>query len=162
MEAAVEPSIFDRDLIWLDAPAPSSKEDLFKDIAARLSRNGRINSESEFIAALHHREDLGSTYMGNGVAIPHAKSDAVLAPTVTVYRFIEPMRYESGGEIGGVSRVFVLAMPDGADREHLRTLASVAQMLADDDLLDDFDEAISSEQAEAVLRGHSASRIAQS
>lgn len=147
-------STFHHDLIWLDSPAPPSKDELFRDLATRLLKSGRIISEELFIDALMAREEIGSTFMGNGIAIPHAKTDAVITPTVAVYRFMKPMVYQSGGEQGVVSRVFALAMPDGSDGEHLRTLAAVARMLTRDDLLGSFDAASSPKEVEAALREH--------
>lgn len=122
------------ELVTLDAPAPASKDELFTRMVAQLRAVGRVSDEAAFREALEEREAIGSTYMGDAIAIPHGKSATVGHPSVCVWRLATPLPYESHGESGPVTRVFMLAMPDSAGDEHLRTLAAVARLLAHDDV----------------------------
>jgi mannitol/fructose-specific phosphotransferase system IIA component (Ntr-type) len=78
---------------------------------AKLLKNaGCIEDESEFVKALYEREKQGSTYMGNGIAIPHGKSDTVKRAAAAFCR-CAPFLYESNNDTGEVGIVFVLAVP---------------------------------------------------
>ncbi|WP_244971426.1 PTS sugar transporter subunit IIA [Paramicrobacterium chengjingii] len=145
------PSVISVDLISLDHSPPASKEELFAQMVRQLAEAGRIDDQAEAVTALQAREAMGSTYMGNGIAIPHAKSPTFATPSVSAWRFKEPMRYRSFNEEGDVSRVFMLTMPDGADREHLKVLAEIARMLSHDEVLADFDAAHSGATVATLL-----------
>lgn len=139
------------DLVKIDAPTPASKAQLFEGMVGQLITAGRACDHEAALAALDKREAEGSTFMGNGIAIPHAKSSAFIRASVSAWRLQEPMHYRSHGEEGAVYRVFMLTMPEGAEREHLRALASVAQMLSHDAVLERFDRAVSEEQIVGLL-----------
>lgn len=106
------------------------KDSLFAHLTSMLGKTGRITSEEEFLSSLYEREDMGSTYMGNYIAIPHGKSSAVSSATVAFARSVDGFTYESGGEEGPVKIIFMLAIPgDTEASEYLRVLASLARLL---------------------------------
>ncbi len=145
--SAIEP-----DLVALDVPAPASRAELFLGMSRQLLRTGRISDIDAFLAALEERELLGSTYMGNDLALPHGRSHVVDRPSIVLWQLAAPMTYESAGESGPVTRVVMLAVPDGGDQDHLRALALLARMLMNDEALAALDAASSPEQVvEAVV-----------
>ena len=108
----------------------NDKDTLFVHMTSMLKKSGRITSEQEFLSSLYEREDMGSTYMGNDIAIPHGKSSSVLTATVAFARSDEGFSYKSADEEGAVKIIFMLAIPaDTEASEYLRVLASLARLL---------------------------------
>jgi PTS system nitrogen regulatory IIA component len=90
--------------------------------------------EAAIVAALLKREDLGSTGMGNGVAIPHARLEAVKKPFGLFARLDQPIDFNA---IDGrpVDLVFILLLPTTGEGEQLGALALVARKLRALDVL---------------------------
>jgi PTS system nitrogen regulatory IIA component len=86
-------------------------------------------------AALLKREQLGSTGMGNGFAIPHACVPGVQAPFGMLARLKEPIGFEAVDE-KPVDLVFLLLVPEPAQSQQLNVLASVARRLRDRKVLE--------------------------
>jgi PTS system nitrogen regulatory IIA component len=86
-------------------------------------------------AELFKREQLGSTGMGDGVAIPHARFPTVHKPYGLMARLKKPIDFEA---IDGlpVDLVFLLLLPSGASGEPLNALACVARKLREPEVLD--------------------------
>lgn len=140
------------ELVALDAPAPADRDALFRQMAHRLLDTGRIGDLAAFVEALEHRESLGSTYMGNGLALPHGKSATVTQPSVVFWRLAEPMTYVSADESGPVTRAVMLAVPEGGEQEHVRALATLARMLMDDESIAGLDAATEPQDVVDVVR----------
>jgi len=112
------------------------KDELFSHMAQMLLQAGRITDKDAFLNSLYEREDTGSTYMGNGIALPHGKSDAVKEPTIAFCRCQTPFEYESDGEKGEVDLIFMLAIPkDTEAKEYLRVLANLSRLLVHDEFV---------------------------
>ena len=67
-----------RDTVLLDVEPFTDKETMFETLAAKFEAAGIVTDAKQYIKALEQRETLGSTYMGNMIALPHGKCDAVL------------------------------------------------------------------------------------
>jgi nitrogen PTS system EIIA component len=80
------------------------------------------------VSALMAREDVGSTGIGNGIAIPHAKLAGLEAPVVGMAGLRNPVRFEAPDGMP-VDLLFVVLMPDAADREPLPLLARIVKVL---------------------------------
>lgn len=119
------------DLIRMNLRA-STKDEVIRELAEVLDRAGKLNSLEEYIAAVYEREALGSTGVGLGVAIPHGKSAAVREPAVAFGKSAEGVDFQS---VDGTPAhlVFMIAVPDSADNEHLRILATLSRMLIHED-----------------------------
>ncbi|MFT6915116.1 MAG: PTS system nitrogen regulatory IIA component [Motiliproteus sp.] len=85
-----------------------------------------LDSEQIF-AGLIGRERLGSTGIGEGIAIPHCRLESCTKPTGTLLRLKEPVDFDA---IDGqaVDLLFVLLVPLEATEAHLQTLAALAEM----------------------------------
>jgi PTS system nitrogen regulatory IIA component len=83
------------------------------------------------LRALMTREEVGSTGLGQGIAIPHARVDGIDQPITLFVRLKAPIEYDAPhGKL--VSQLFVILVPaQGSCDEHLELLASVAEMLSD-------------------------------
>jgi len=105
----------------------ADKKALLRDLASRAARSLDI-AESVIFDALAKREELGSTGVGNGVAIPHARLPEVRAPFGILTRLKQPMDFNA---VDGqpVDLVFLLLLPKGDESACLTALASVARKL---------------------------------
>ncbi len=118
----------------------SSKKRLLELISKELARNSESLSAREIFESLCARERLGSTGLGNGVAIPHGRvkgSDTVQASFI---RLKKPLAFDAiDGE--PVDLLFALAVPEQCNEDHLKLLAQVAQIFSDPDLLESLRQA---------------------
>lgn len=112
--------------------APRSRRQLFREMAELLAPG--LGIEPERIAdALLEREKLGTTAIGEGIAIPHAKLRELERLVGGFARLAEPVDFEALDE-RPVDLVFVLLAPENASAEHLRALARLARLLRDPEL----------------------------
>ncbi|HHX8495085.1 TPA: PTS fructose transporter subunit IIABC [Vibrio diabolicus] len=141
--------LINEDLIKLDLEA-SSKEDVFKELVAVLHAQGRISNQTQFLSDIKAREELGNTGFEDGVAIPHAKSAAVIEPAVVIG--VSKSGIEYGAEDGLPSKLFfMIASPDGGDNHHIEVLAELSSKLIEDGFIDAFLGAANSQDALALL-----------
>lgn len=114
--------------VRLDA---SDKETAIREMAALLARTGKVADVDELVATALRREAQGTTGLGEEIAIPHAKTDAVTAPVVGFARSAEGVEW--GSMDGTKARlVFMIAVPEAAaGDEHLRILALLSRKLMD-------------------------------
>ncbi|WP_315911339.1 PTS fructose transporter subunit IIABC [Vibrio parahaemolyticus] len=141
--------LINEDLIKLDLKA-SSKEDVFKELVAVLHDQGRISDQTQFLADIKAREELGNTGFEDGVAIPHAKSAAVIEPAVVIG--VSKSGIEYGAEDGLPSKLFfMIASPDGGDNHHIEVLAELSSKLIEDGFIDAFLGAANNQDALALL-----------
>jgi nitrogen PTS system EIIA component len=100
---------------------------LLRELSQRAA--ARLKLDADRIArAIFDREQLGSTGMGGGIALPHARIEEVNAAFGMLVRLRRPIDFES---VDGkpVDLVFLLLLPTKADGEQLNALASVARKL---------------------------------
>lgn len=126
------------DFVIREAIVPSltstSKADVIREIVGSLKSTGAIKpaDEESVIAAILKREELGSTGIGNGVAVPHTKHPAVerLSAAVAISR--SGVDFASlDGE--GVFILFLLVSPPDRPGDHLRGLENISRHLRSQD-----------------------------
>jgi PTS system fructose-specific IIC component len=113
------------------ALAAGDKEAAIREMAELLGRSGRVSDVDELVATALRREEQGTTGLGEEIAIPHAKTDAVSAPVVGFARSAEGVEW---GSLDGTKArlVFMIAVPEAAaGDEHLRILALLSRKLMD-------------------------------
>ncbi|WP_300272022.1 PTS IIA-like nitrogen regulatory protein PtsN [Halomonas sp.] len=112
-----------------DVPGGSKKR-VLEFFSTFIAQNTPSLDSQEVFARLIARERLGSTGIGNGVAIPHARSPHCKGPVAAFLRLAEPVDFDAiDGE--PVDLVFVLLVPEEADAAHLALLAEVAGIMND-------------------------------
>ncbi|MEX3610746.1 fructose-specific PTS transporter subunit EIIC [Rothia sp. LK2588] len=117
-------------LIVLDQPVDSEGRDSVIDSLARVAGvHGRFTDSDQVVIAAFAREDQGTTAVGHGVAIPHARCAAVKKPTLVFARLAEPGVEWSAPDAQPVRLVFLVAVPESAGDEHLRILSKLARSL---------------------------------
>lgn len=111
--------------------AAEDKEAAIREMAELLAATGKVTDVGALTAAALAREELGTTGLGEEIAIPHAKTDAVSAPVVAFAR--SGAGIEWGALDGTRARlIFMIAVPEAAaGDEHLRILALLARKLLD-------------------------------
>lgn len=115
----------------------SSQKQLFLEMAQTLELSGALKdtgqSPSDIVNAALERERLGSTGVGTGVAIPHARL-AGLTRVKGVFATLEtPLEYDSVDD-RPVDIVAMLVAPEDAGSEHLRALANISRRLRREDV----------------------------
>ncbi len=118
--------ILNRDAI-MSVFGSTSKKQVFENISSQLSRLTALSTH-ELYEALMHREKLGSTSIGNGIAIPHAKFKNIKGLVGLFARLEKPVAFDAIDETP-VDLVFVLLAPEGAGADHLKGLAQIARVL---------------------------------
>ncbi len=106
----------------------TTKADVIDELTNKLDRAGRLRDKEEFKNAIWKRENEFSTGIGEGIAIPHAKTSAVKTPALAFGRSKSGIDYDSLD--GNSSHIFfMIAASEGAHNEHLDTLSRLSSML---------------------------------
>lgn len=150
------------ELITPQAVLPSLKVNSKKQVLQELSTHAGLLSglsPREIFDALLQRERLGSTGVGNGVAIPHGKLPKAPAIFGIFARLERPIDFEA---IDGlpVDLIFLLIAPESAGADHLKALARIARMFRDTSLMTKLRAARDPFALYAVLTQEPASRAA--
>lgn len=127
--------IVSKTFIYLDADH-DSREDLLKSIGHDLKEDSRIKDVETFYKDILDREEEVSTYMGDGVAIPHCKTDNIVDSTVVLVRNEQTIDWNDEDE--PTDLVFLLSIKNtnqSDDQSHLKVLSRLAQNLMDDDFM---------------------------
>jgi PTS system nitrogen regulatory IIA component len=112
--------------INLDA---SSKKRVFEQVGLLFENNQGI-ARSTVYDALFAREKLGSTGLGQGIAIPHGRIKGLKTPIGAFVRLANPVQFDApDGQ--PVNLAFVLLVPEAANEQHLQLLSELAQMFSD-------------------------------
>ncbi|MCY6382777.1 PTS IIA-like nitrogen regulatory protein PtsN [Hoeflea prorocentri] len=125
------------DLIVQDAILPAlkvnSKKQLLQELSAKAAQVTGL-SEREIFDVILQRERLGSTGVGNGIAIPHGKLTTIRDIVGVFARLPEPVDFEALDD-QPVDLVFLLLAPEGAGADHLKALSRIARVLRDGELV---------------------------
>ena len=120
-------------------------EELSKLAEIKLGINSRILVEN-----LTKREKLGSTAVGNGIAIPHANVINIDKPYIFVSTLVNGLDFNSTDDMY-VDIIFLLIAPDDQGSEHLQALALISRLLRNKELTTKLRGCKSSESALAVI-----------
>ena len=117
--------------IKLDA-APKSKQETLDAAVALMVKSGKITDEEAYRAQVYAREEESTTGIGEGIAIPHGKCDAVAKPGLAAMVIPEGVDFDSlDGE--PVTLLFLIAAPNTKDNVHLDVLSKLSMMLMDEE-----------------------------
>ncbi|MGF6906581.1 PTS sugar transporter subunit IIA [Fusobacterium sp. PH5-44] len=120
------------DLIDLNLVA-SNKSEVLNALSVLISKSPNIGENREAVhKALVEREKLGSTGIGKGVAIPHAKSDTVKGLTIAFGKSEHKIDFKSLDN-EGVNIFFVFASPNKDSQIYLKVLARISRLIREED-----------------------------
>ena len=123
------------DLIEVSAVMPAVKANSKKQLLQLLAEKAAAVTglpEREVFDTILQRERLGSTGVGNGIAIPHGKLAGVSRIIGVFARLETPIDFEALDD-QPVDLVFLLLAPEGAGADHLKALSRIARVLRDPD-----------------------------
>lgn len=141
--------LLDVQSIALDG-APKSKSEALDQIVALMVRGGKINDEEGYRRQIYAREEESTTGIGEGIAIPHGKCDAVKRPGLAAMVIKDGVEFDSlDGE--PVTLMFLIAAPDTKDNVHLDVLSKLSMMLMDEEFTSSLRNAKTAEEFLSVI-----------
>ena len=108
----------------------NSKQEVIDKLIDLMQNNGNINNKEEYRNVVMKREEEGTTGIGEGIAIPHGKSDAVSKPGLSA--MVVPDGVEFNSLDGQPAKLlFLIAAPNSKDNIHLEVLSRLSALLMD-------------------------------
>ena len=126
-------SLITTELVILDADQGTESSAVIRALAAAIAEQGRANSADGLAAAAIAREEKTPTGVPGGIAIPHARTEAVTEPSLAMARLNPPVDF--GAKDGPADLVFMIAAPEGAGKDHLKLLSTLARSLVKKDFV---------------------------
>ena len=127
----------------------SSKKNVLGELSKLAEKDIKIDSRI-LLEALTKREKLGSTAVGNGIAIPHANCPDIDKPKVFVALLSNSLDFNANDD-QPVDIIFLLLAPDNSGSEHLQALALVSRLLRNKELTSKLRGCKNTESAFAVI-----------
>jgi fructose PTS system EIIA component len=126
--------LINKNLILVNIDAEDKNQAINKLIALIKSEN-KITSEEKFLSCVLERESEFSTGVGNGIAIPHGKSETVKEAIVAFAKLNKRIDWDSI-DSEGVDLIFLLGVPEkNTENLHLKILAQLSRKLMDEDFV---------------------------
>ena len=130
-----------------------SKNGVIDELVSVLDQSGKLQDRDEFKKAILNREAQSTTGIGEGIAIPHAKTSAVKAPAIAFGKSEAGVDYESlDGEPAHL--FFMIAATEGANQTHLEALSRLSSMLMDVDVRKALLNAGTEEEVLEIINAH--------
>ncbi|SFB11182.1 PTS system D-fructose-specific IIA component (F1P-forming), Frc family (TC 4.A.2.1.4)/PTS system D-fructose-specific IIB component (F1P-forming), Frc family (TC 4.A.2.1.4)/PTS system D-fructose-specific IIC component (F1P-forming), Frc family (TC 4.A.2.1.4) [Lentibacillus halodurans] len=139
-----------KDIMVMDMQA-QNKSASIDEMVQTLEANSVINDADTFKEAILKREEQTSTGLGDGIAMPHAKTDAVNEPAVLFAKSENGLDFEA---LDGQPTYlfFMIAVPDGANDTHLQALAELSRILIDQVFVTQLKQASTPEEVQALFQ----------
>ncbi|HOD38914.1 MAG: Heat-responsive suppressor HrsA [bacterium ADurb.Bin243] len=102
----------------------ADKHDAISKLIGIMDPGEAISDKADYMASVFEREELGTTGLGDSVAMPHGKSGAVKKMSVALAKLSQPMDFESIDN-SPVSYIFLIASPLNADTLYIKVMASI-------------------------------------
>ncbi|EGQ0359084.1 PTS sugar transporter subunit IIA [Staphylococcus pseudintermedius] len=138
-----------KETIAMDLSA-TTKDGVIDELAQQLNQAGKLNQLDDYIAAIHKREQQSSTGIGEGIAIPHAKVEAVKTPAIAFGKSKAGVDYDSL-DMQPAHLFFMIAAPATGAQTHLDALAKLSSVLMDENVRQALLEADSPEAVLAII-----------
>ena len=128
----------------------TDKMDAINQMVDLMAKEGNVTDKEKYKAAVIAREQESTTGIGDGIAIPHAKTDAVKAPGLAAMTLPNGVDYEApDGEPSNI--IFLIAAPNTKENVHLEVLSRLSMLLMDDDFTDSLRNAKTVEEFRAIV-----------
>ncbi len=119
---------------------PGSKNEALDQMVDLMARSGKINDLEAYRRQVYLREEESTTGIGDGIAIPHGKCDAVTRPGLAAMVVREGVEFDAlDGE--PVNLIFLIAAPNTEDNVHLDVLSKLSVLLMDEKFVEDLKNA---------------------
>lgn len=141
--------LLDKRSICLDG-APSNKNEALDQMVALMVKSGKINDEEGYRRQVYAREEESTTGIGEGIAIPHGKCDAVNKPGLAAMVVKNGVDFDSlDGE--PVNLIFLIAAPNTEDNIHLDVLSKLSVLLMDEEFTENLRNAANVDEFLAII-----------
>jgi PTS system nitrogen regulatory IIA component len=111
----------------------NSKKRLLELISVTLGKKNKALSSREIFESLCAREHLGSTALGNGVAIPHGRISNTKGVEALFIQLVKPLPFDAD-DGKPVDLIFALTVPQDCTEDHSKLLSSIAERFSDPEL----------------------------
>lgn len=128
----------------------SDKDDAIAKLIKLMETQGNVVDVDAYTEAVHARESFGSTALGEGIAIPHAKTAAVSAPGLAAMTLPEGVDYDAPDGLP-TTLMFLVAAPDTKADVHLEVLSRLSMLLMDPEFCDSLRATKTPEEFLAVI-----------
>ena len=151
--------LLSKESIDLNGSASSKKEAIEKMVDLMVKR-GNISDKETYLKGVFAREEESTTGIGEGIAIPHCKSDAVKAPGLAAMVLKDGVDYDA---LDGapVDLIFLIAAPNSEDNVHLEVLSRLSMLLMDPSFSESLKNAKTPEEFLTIIDNAEAAREAE-
>ncbi|OCH21510.1 PTS 2-O-a-mannosyl-D-glycerate transporter subunit IIABC [Aliivibrio sp. 1S128] len=135
----------------------NSREEAIYALADQLEQQGKLHNKDEYLEAVFAREAEGPTALGEGLAVPHGKTDAVKEAAFAVATLTRDLKWKGvdEDEDEDVNLIFLIAIPNAeAGSTHMHLLTELTTTLVDDDVREAVLNATTAEEIFALFDGH--------
>ena len=138
----------------------NGKNEALDAMVALMAKSGKINDVEKYRKGVYAREEEGTTGIGEGIAIPHCKSDAVSRPGLAAMVIKDGVDFDAldGGK---VDLIFLIAAPNTEDNVHLDVLSKLSVLLMDENFTHGLRNAKTVEEFLSVIDQAEAERDAE-
>ncbi|TQO19312.1 PTS system D-fructose-specific IIA component (F1P-forming) (Frc family) /PTS system D-fructose-specific IIB component (F1P-forming) (Frc family) /PTS system D-fructose-specific IIC component (F1P-forming) (Frc family) [Rhodoglobus vestalii] len=137
------------DLVLLDADLGTDRAGVIRAMTKLVADQGRATNAESLFDDAWAREQLTDTGVPGGIAIPHCRSEAVTEATLVMARLKPAVDF--GSPDAPADLIFLIAAPNGADKEHLTLLSALARSLVNPEFVDSLRSAGSREEIVALV-----------
>nr|WP_303068188.1 fructose-specific PTS transporter subunit EIIC [Catenibacterium mitsuokai] len=128
----------------------SSKMDAIDQMVSLMNKQGNVSDKEAYKEAVIERENLSTTGMVDGIAIPHARTTAITQAGIAAMTLPEGVDYESmDGQ--PTTLIFLIGAPDNGDNVHLQVLSELSTLLMDHDFCEDLKNAGTPEEFLSII-----------
>ena len=112
--------------------SPKSKDEAIRQMADLMDKSGKLSDKEAYVKGLFAREEESTTAVGEGIAIPHYKGNAVTKPGLAAMVIKDGVDFDSiDGE--PVKLIFAIAAPDVKENVHLDVLSKLSVLMMNED-----------------------------
>lgn len=128
----------------------SSKMDAIDQMVSLMNKQGNVSDKESYKEAVIERENLSTTGMVDGIAIPHARTTAITRAGIAAMTLPEGVDYQSmDGQ--PTTLIFLIGAPDNGDNVHLQVLSELSALLMDHDFCEDLKNAGTPEEFLSII-----------
>jgi 2-O-A-mannosyl-D-glycerate-specific PTS system IIC component len=137
----------------------NSRDEAIRALAEQLNQQGKLHNLEEYLEAVFAREAHGATALGEGLAVPHGKTDAVKEAAFAVATLTEDVKWpgiDEDDDEEDVNLIFLIAIPNAeAGSTHMHLLTALTSTLVDDDVREAVLNASTAEEILAIFDAQS-------
>lgn len=128
----------------------SNKMDAIDQMVSLMNKQGNVSDKEAYKEAVIERENLSTTGMVDGIAIPHARTTAITRAGIAAMTLPEGVDYQSmDGQ--PTTLIFLIGAPDNGDNVHLQVLSELSTLLMDHDFCEDLKNAGTPEEFLSII-----------